>query len=327
MTTKASPAVLSGETATTLRPRYEGLNINSWIGFKHINYLAEEAVLEHFRTTGLSAHTLFEDHALCVELVDIDTRITLAIHTDDLVDAVVRSDTTAGDEELTFTVSLFVQRDGERKKAARSKVSVLLRCDQSFEPPAEAPGGLYPFTTCRIDRAEVDPAPIPSLSRPQAIVRNARGEDQVLAELVRDANAFAWRWRIPYFYCHFSERLQMSGYLRQLEEVVDLFLADRGVSIKRLLDEQRWIPLVTQSSITMLAEVGMEEDLYTVFTVENIFKNLNYTARMDTYVLRKGNLLRTATGHITHAYGEILSRREIKVVEFDRRLRTALEGG
>jgi hypothetical protein len=49
-------------------------------------------------------------------------------------------------------------------------------------------------------------------------------------QLTAGRNAYAWKWRIPYFYCHFTERMQMSGYLRQMEEVVDLFLADRGVS-------------------------------------------------------------------------------------------------
>jgi acyl-CoA thioesterase FadM len=297
------------ETTTRLRPRYEGLNINSWIGFKHINYLAEEAVLEHLRAAGWSPHSLFEDHGLCVELVDIDTRITTAIHTDDLVEAVVQQSSV--ESELAFAVKLFVQRGGERRKAAGSRVRVVLRTDDLFGRSDPLPDGLEPFVTGRIARAELDRTPIPSDP----------------AELTAGANAFVWRWRIPYFYCHFSERLQLSGYLRQLEEVVDLFLADRGVSIKRLLDEQRWIPLVTHSSITMLDEVVMEEDLYTVFTVENIFKNFNYTARMDTYVRRDGELRRTATGHITHAYGEILNRREIKVVEFDRRLRTALDGG
>jgi acyl-CoA thioesterase FadM len=308
-TSKPTPALLAGETMSRLRPRYEGLNINSWIGFKHISYLVEEAVLEHFRTTGVSAHTLFEDHGLCVELVDLDTRITTAIHTDDLVEAVVQPSPV--EPELAFTVSLFVERSGERKKAARSNVRVVLRQDGVSEPAETVPAGLEPFVTNRIVRTGSQPASVPSQ----------------VAELTAGANAFAWRWRIPYFYCHFSERLQLSGYLRQLEEVVDLFLADRGVSIKRLLDEQRWIPLVTHSSVTMLEEVAMEEELWTVFTVDSIFKNFTYTARMDTYVLRDERLLRTATGRITHAYGEIVNRREIKLVEFDRRLRTALEGG
>jgi acyl-CoA thioesterase FadM len=304
-----TPALLADPTTIKLRPRYEGLNINSWIGFKHISYLAEEAVLEHFRMAGVSPHILFEDYGLCVELVDIDTRITTAIHTDDLVEAVVEP--SRAERELAFVVGLFVERGGERKKAARSNVRVVLRQDTIFERPKAAPAGLDDFVTSRISRTEAQPAPMPRQP----------------AELTSDVNAFAWRWRIPYFYCHFTERLQLSGYLRQLEEVVDLFLADRGVSIKRLLDEQRWIPLVTHSSLTMLDEVVMEEDLWTVFAVESIFKNFTYTARMDTYVLRDERLLRTATGRITHAYGEIVNRREIKLIEFDRRLRTALEGG
>ena len=46
----------------------------------------------------------------------------------------------------------------------------------------------------------------------------------------------------------------------------------------------------------------MEEELYTVFTVEDVFKDLTYTARMDCYVLRGGRLVQTATGRITHGY-------------------------
>lgn len=293
--------LLTTETMTRLRPRYEGLNINSWIGFKHINYLAEEAVLDHFRAAGVSAHSLFEDHGLCLELVDLDTKISAAIHTDDLVEALVWPDAEESKGELAFVVTLLVRRGDASKRAAKSKVRVLIRRDELFGTGDEVPGGLLPFVTSRIVRAE--------------------------PPVERAGNSFTWNWRIPYFYCHFTERLQLSGYLRLMEEVVDLFLADREVSIKRLLDEQRWIPLVSHSRIAILGEAGMEEDLEIVFTVENIFKSFNYTARMDTYVHRDGERLRTATGRITHAYGEILNRREIKVVEFDRRLRTALEGG
>ena len=37
---------------SVLRPRYEGANIRTWIGFKHLMYLAEEAVLEWLRIRG-----------------------------------------------------------------------------------------------------------------------------------------------------------------------------------------------------------------------------------------------------------------------------------
>jgi len=150
--------------------------------------------------------------------------------------------------------------------------------------------------------------------------------DPVLDELTRNSRSFAWRWRIPYPYCHFNSRLQLSGYLRLLEEVVDLFLADRGVSIRSLLCERSWIPVVPHSSITILDEVIMEEELYTVFTVENIFKNVTFLARMDAYVLRDGTLLRTASGRITHGYAEIVSRKDFHLTELDERMLAALGG-
>src|SRR5688572_27855192 len=36
-------------TRTTLRPSFEGTNIRTWIGFKHLMYLAHEAVIDHLR--------------------------------------------------------------------------------------------------------------------------------------------------------------------------------------------------------------------------------------------------------------------------------------
>ncbi|HEX3649984.1 MAG TPA: hypothetical protein VHV49_16270, partial [Pseudonocardiaceae bacterium] len=118
-------ALFDDATTTRLRPRYEGSNIGSWIGFKHINYLAEEAVLEHFRSVGRSARSLYEDHGLCVEIVGLDTRISTGFRMDDLVEAVVRAE--PADGELAFVVGLAVDRGTGRRKAARSKVRVLLR--------------------------------------------------------------------------------------------------------------------------------------------------------------------------------------------------------
>ncbi|CAM5265121.1 hypothetical protein SCALM49S_01150 [Streptomyces californicus] len=83
MTTEAVKALLETETSLRVRPRYEGSNINTWIGFKHVNYMVEEAVLEHFRASGLGSRLLFEEHGLGVDLVDLDTRILHAFHQDD----------------------------------------------------------------------------------------------------------------------------------------------------------------------------------------------------------------------------------------------------
>ncbi|MEU9481779.1 hypothetical protein [Streptomyces sp. NPDC048191] len=323
--TTTLPPLLATPTTVQVRPRYEGSNICTWIGFKHVNYLVEEAVLDHFRQSGVPARELYERHGLCAEFVHLDTRITSAFHMDDLVDAEVRPARRGEAGELCFDVSLTVERDGKPVKSAGSRVHVLLRTDQRGGSAEPAPGELRPFTAEAIRRPAPTDLPVPVVT-PLALGRGGSGGDPVLAELTRGTNSFAWRWRIPYPYCHFTERLQMSGYLRQMEEVVDLFLADRGVSIKTLLDDQNWIPVVPRSTITLLDEALMEEDLYTVFTVEEVYKGVTYTARMDCYVLREGRLVRTAEGRITHGYAVIKNRRDWNLVDFDERMLAALGG-
>jgi acyl-CoA thioesterase FadM len=332
MTTDTQPVqikhLLTQTTAASLRPRYEGSNICTWIGFKHVNYLIEEAVLEHFRAAGLPARVLFEEHGLGLDLVDLDTRILHALHMDDLVDAEVVPDTKDGDAVLCVRVTLTLERGGQRLKAATSKVKVSLRPTGYLEAPGEPPADLAPYTVPRLgahlpsaepgDR--VDPADTTAL----ALGRGTSAGDPVLERLTAGKNAFGWKWRIPYPYCHFTERLQMSGYLRQMEEVVDLFLADRGISIKTLLADRRWIPVVPHSRIQILDEALMEEDLYTIYTVEDVFKDFTYTSRMDCYVVRDGHLVKTATGRITHGYAVIENRRDWSLVEFDEPVLRAL---
>jgi acyl-CoA thioesterase FadM len=314
-TLSRSPYEIAGDrvTRTLLRPRYEGSNICTWIGFKHVNYLVEEAVLDHLRQVGLAAGDLYETYGLCVDIVDIDSRILTAFHIDTEAVAEVRS---LSGESLAFAVE--IQIDGPSPvKAVTAKVRVELRLDPRGFGAEPVPAALQPYSADRLGTAASVDLPVASGQAPAG---------DVVAHLTEGANAFAWKWRIPYFYCHFTERMQMSGYLRQMEEVVDLFLADRGVSIKRLLDEQNWIPVVPHSRITILDEARMEEELYTVFTVENVFKRFTYTSRMDCYVLRDGVLVPTATGRITHGYAAIENRRDWSLVSFDDRLNDALEG-
>ena len=56
-------------TALTCRPRYEGANIRTWIGFKHFMYLVEEAVLHWFRERGLGPQRLYHEYGLGLEIV------------------------------------------------------------------------------------------------------------------------------------------------------------------------------------------------------------------------------------------------------------------
>jgi hypothetical protein len=111
-----------------------------------------------------------------------------------------------------------------------------------------------------------------------------------------------------------------------LEEIVDVFLAERGISIRTMLDQHQWIPVVPQARVNILREAYMEEELHTVFSVTEVFKNLTYTASIDCYVHRAGRFVHTATGTITHGYAVIVDRHDWKLVPFDERTLAALRG-
>ncbi|MEU5030375.1 alpha/beta fold hydrolase [Streptomyces milbemycinicus] len=319
-------ALLADTTTVRLRPRYEGSNICTWIGFKHVNYLVEEAVLIHFAHCGVPARLLYEEYGLGLDIVGLDSRILHAFHMDDEAEAEVVPDTSADDGTLGFRVTIRVDRDDSTLKAVTSKVRVSLRTDTYLDPPVEAPAELAPFTVGRLGGHEGAAEAAGACVAADAVLAAGGDEAAVLAALTEGRNAYAWKWNITYPYCHFTERLQMSGYLRLMEEAKDRFVLDRGISIKTLLDDRKWIPVVPHSVIRVVDEALMEEDLYTVYTVEEIFKDFTYTSRMDCYVIRDGKLTLTATGRIVHGYAVIENRRDWHLVPFDQRVLSALGG-
>ncbi|MBD0421113.1 hypothetical protein AB0L35_08255 [Streptomyces sp. NPDC052309] len=317
-------ALLQTPTTARLRPLFEGNNISFAIGFKHINYVAEAAVLHHFREAGLPVVDLYRRHGLGFDVVDIRSRLGALLAVDDEVEAVVTPKTKDGENRFRFRVEQFVERDGKRVRCADSTLVVALRVDGHIRAEEPWPAGLERFTTARLgtgERLDLAAAPVPY---GEFTAGRGTSADPVLGELIGETNAFGWRWRVGYFYCHYNERVQMSGFLRIMEEVEDLFLADRGLAIKEVLDTRGWIPVVTQSHIELLDETVMEEELYTVYTVENIFKTLLYTTRMDCYVLRDGQLVKTATGSITHGYLHEKEPNQWEMAEFDEATVTAL---
>lgn len=306
----------SETTEVALRPSYEGANIGPWIGFKHVNYMIEEAVITHYRKAGHDVRTAYADYGLCWEIVDIDTRIIHVFNLDEAVRLQVRSAAQQSDGEYAVDVVVHGDRQGESVKLARSKVVVALRKDSRWLTATEPlPPELAAAAVARIER----PAPATGFG---ALPPGELPAD--IAGLTAGRNAFVWKLRIPYFYCHFTERLQMSGYLRIMEEVVDRFLADRGVSIRTLLDDKQLIPAVPRSRVSMVDEVYMEEELYTVFVVEEVFKDLTFTARMEGYVIRDGALVNVAVGAITHGYAMLEDRSRWGLSTLDPRLCRAL---
>jgi acyl-CoA thioesterase FadM len=111
--------------------------------------------------------------------------------------------------------------------------------------------------------------------------------------------------------------MKHSGYIRHLEEAEDLFLATNDISIRTMLHEKKWIPVVPTARAQILAEAFMEETLYTVYTLIDTYRDFTYTHAMNCYVLRDGRLVHTASGHITHGYARINNRADWSLVAFD----------
>jgi acyl-CoA thioesterase FadM len=303
-------------------PGFEGANIHTWIGFKHFMYQLEEAALDHCRQHGLSPQHLFQAYGLCLETVEARVRLLETLHMDDRIQMEVRRGNRGASGELGLAVDMFVERNGERRKALTGRVQLLLRSDGASSARATPPVELGALWHAAIDRSSKQGAP--EIEVPPGMT--AADAARMLPDLLRTAhgNAFVWPYRIPYFYCHYTERLHYSGYIRLMEEVVDRFLAARGISIGTMLRSRNWIPVVSEARIEILREALLEETIYTVFTLEDIMKAITYTARVDWYVFRDGGLIRTATGRINHGYVGIEGRSGGQLVTFDEATMAAL---
>jgi acyl-CoA thioesterase FadM len=314
----------------TLRPSYEGGNISTTIGFKCVHYLIEAAVLEHFRAAGLGATSLYVEHGVGLDVVSVNTRLHTVLTLDDAVEVEVAPVTKDSDDQLKFKITATVPREEGPRKAVTTTFKVALRAIEHVEAPKPLPERLRRFVVPRLGEAtprELTAVPVDNINLSEQRGVTGRSGDPVLAEIIGDDNAFGWKWRVPYFYCHFTSHMQMSGFLRQMEEVLHLFVADRGIAIHRMLSERNWIPVVTKCDLEITDEVRIEDELYTVFTIEDIFKGILFTARMDCHVVRDGRLVQVATGHITHGYVTKESpEKDWSLCTFDEEVMAALSG-
>lgn len=258
--------------AAAFRPRLEGANIRTWIGFKHLMYVLEDALLQWFRERGVGPHRLYHDHGVSFQIVDASALFSSLLEIDD---AVVANVTSTGPGR--FSVTLSTRHGDAEDVVARSKVTVVLVEHGDVPGSAPLPDDLRPLVVPGVSAASGDPE-------------------------IEDLRPFRWSWRARYFHCHSSRLVQHSAYVRALEEVVDRFLDDRGLSIPRLLDERAWIPVVSRARVRVLADAYMDETIHTTFAVQGVLRGTAYDAQMDCHVERDGRRVRTATARILHGY-------------------------
>lgn len=280
-----------GVTSFQGRPRYDGMNISTFIGFKNFLTLAEEAVLEHFRACGYGPQSLFSDFGLGLELVDSSGRLTNTLHGDDLVVGTVTAKPAKNGPGLNCAVSLSAVRGDQRVPVLAGKHRVVLLEERDGTPTRPVPEELAPYV-------------VPELAVPGTDLERPQCADRTPARVLAGpgTNGFLWSWTIPYYFCHYYTRLQSNGYVRLLEEAVDRYLAHVGLSITERLATHNWIPVVSRARVRMHADAHLGETLHLTFTVDDVIKETVFTATMAAYVQRGDELIRTATATIMHGW-------------------------
>jgi acyl-CoA thioesterase FadM len=312
---------LAREFSVRLRPRFEGCNVGTWIGFKHIMYLCEEALVAYFRAQGLGPSHLLAKCGLSLEVADMRLRLKEGIRVDDEIEASVVLADGPESGRLSFKVQLVKcgDSDGGKTVVASGKAAALV-CElhDNFGEDVAAPAVLAGAVHSTLEAADGAREPI--------MIPAGLAEADIGTLLQRAGrSSFVWKWRIPYFYCHDTYRLQYSGFVRIMEEVVDRFLENRGISIRTMLDTRNWIPVVTDARIRLLADAKLEEEIYTLYEVEEVIKDMIYSAAMRCFVRRGDRLVQVAEGKISHAYVHI-TEREVgtQIATFDAEVLAAL---
>ena len=70
----------------------------------------------------------------------------------------------------------------------------------------------------------------------------------------------------------------------------------------------------------------MEETVHTVFAVQDIIKDISYSATMNCYVQRGDTLVQVMTGTIMHGYAISRGEGAGSLAEFDAEIVAALKG-
>lgn len=310
------PTVGGRVTRCAGRPGYEGANIRTWVGFRQFAHLTEEAVLQSFRERGAGPSRLYHRHGLGLEIVDSSLQLPATLDVDDEVTADVVEQRIG-----RFAVRLSVRRDGRDVCVCKGRVSVLLVIEREASgrepPPAELAEVVVPAVRT------VDVADSGADGREVVL---PTGADPAAVLVPPGSAAFHHSWRVPYTACHFSDRVQHSAYVRVLEDVVERFLADRGMSVGRLLAERGWIPVVSRVRVRMLADAHLEETVHVTLAVQDVLRSLSWEARMDCHVRRGDRLVPVATARIMHGYAASRGAGAGRLAELDPGTVAALTG-
>ncbi|WP_199434087.1 thioesterase family protein [Qaidamihabitans albus] len=284
----------AGSVVPALRPRYASANIRTWIGFKQFMELAQEAVLGWFRQRGFGPRHLFHECGVGLRVLDSSVLLPAVLEVDDEVTAEV---TRNGVD--TFTVRLRAGGGAAAQRVLRGKVTVALVPEAAAEAGVDVPDELRAMLGSAPEGGGRPPAP---------------------------PDGFGWNWRVRYFHCHYSDVVQHSTYVAALEEAVDRFLHEVGLSVPSVLSGRGWIPVVSRARVTLHGDARMDEVVRTTFGVDDVVAGRAFEGRMACHVVEGGRRRMVADGTILHGYAMTKGERAGELAELGDEMTELLLG-
>lgn len=264
-----------------LRPRYDTANTRLRVGVRGLTALAEEAVVHWFRVRKLSPATLMDRFGLEFSIIDCSSLAFGVVHLDDEVTASAQPVGTR-----YFNVRLSV---GDRR-VLQSRVTVVMpRVPGRREDLPEELEGMAIDEFDRV-RTAVD------THDPEF---EARDLD---ARITDDALGWFRSWRVPVTACHYDDRMQYSGHLRVLEELAELFAADRGLPAREMLLGRGLVPVLPRVRLRLLADAFAGDLMHTTYEVHQVVGGATFDFRYDAHVQRDGRRIPVATGILLAGY-------------------------
>lgn len=299
---------MKSETIYLQRPRIEGCHINSWLGFKHLVFIIEESIYDFFRQNNYSQRKLIIDYGLKLKVYYSKIDIISVVNSDDLLSVHVQKE--KYNNEFSFVIKAVFQ-DG--KVAFKGKAKAVI--EQTYHTD-NIPEELLSY----IDQRNL----LYNFENIELFNNNCLN---VIENQYQDKNHIVWRKKIKYFHCYYRYELAHTAYIKAVEEIEDVFLSERNISISKMLKTRDWIPFVSSSNIEIRENAFLDEELIMVFSISRIFKECLYEADIDFYVERDNILINVAKGRITHGYTYIENTNKWSMVNFDNETIKALSNG
>jgi acyl-CoA thioesterase FadM len=275
-------------TEVVLKPRYEAANVRLRIGVRGITSLAEEAVVNWFRVRGFTPTVLYETYGLEFSIIDCSSLLFGVVTVDD---EIVASAEPVGPRY--FNVKLSVRRGETQAVALRTRVTVVMVRRPGWS--AELPEELLGMAIDEIDRIRTavdshDPE------------FEARDLD---SRITNDALGWYRSWRVPMANCHYSGRMQYSGFIRVLDELAELFLEDKGLPVGELLDTRGWTMVMPRVRVRVLADAYAGDLMHTTYEVHQVVGQKLFDCRFDAHVQRDDRRIPVATGILLQGFASL----------------------